>query len=216
MPNTIISQKIEHSLDEKYIRINFKGTPRDKMPRPSRKNGNTNLTSGISKDQICVIVAFDSNGNILIKVVGNGNASTNMISNALENKIDPNSILVTDSKNSYDKFAKDNNLQLIKIPSGMHKIDGYTINSVNEIMSEIETYLYRKRGISTKHLQHHMNFIQYRKNIKAALDYLDRNEKMYVDTISLKIKLKSNDVYKTPMPFDIGEYQKWYKEHHDE
>jgi len=203
-------------IDEKYIRINFKGTPRDKMPRPSRKNGNTNLTSGISKDQICVIVAFDSNGNILIKVVGNGNASTNMISNALENKIDPNSILVTDSKNSYDKFAKDNNLQLIKIPSGMHKIDGYTINSVNEIMSEIETYLYRKRGISTKHLQHHMNFIQYRKNIKAALDYLDRNEKMYVDTISLKIKLKSNDVYKTPMPFDIGEYQKWYKEHHDE
>ncbi len=201
--------------DEKYIRINFKGTPRDKMPRPSRKNGSTNLTSGISNDQICVIVALDSSGNILIKVVGNGNASTNMISKALENKIVPNSILVTDSKNSYDKFAKNNNLKLIKIPSDSHKKDGYTINGVNEIMSEIETYLYRKRGISSKHLQHHMNFIQYRKSIKAAYDYLDINEKMYVDTISLKIRLRSNDVYKTPMPFDVGEYQKWYKEHHD-
>ena len=203
-------------VDEKYIRINFKGTPRDKMPRPSRKNGSTNLTSGISNDQICVIVALDSNGNILIKVVGNGNASTNMIAKALENRIVPNSILVTDSKNSYDRFAEDNNLQQVKIPSGMHKKYGYTINGVNEIVSEIETYLYRKRGISTKHLQHHMNFIQYRKNIKAAVDYLDINEKMFVDAISLKIRLKSNDVYKTPMPFDVGKYQKWYKGHHDE
>lgn len=203
-------------VDEKYIRINFKGTPTDKMPRPSRKNGSTNLTSGISNDQICVIVALDSNGNLLIKVAGNGNASTNMISSALKDKIEPGSIIVTDSKNSYDKFAKTNNFKLIKIPSGMHKIDGYTINGVNEIMSEIEIYLYRKRGISSRHLQHHMNFIQYRKILKAAIEYLDINEKMYVDTISLKIRLKSNDVYNTPMPFDVDEYKKWYKEHHDQ
>ena len=68
-----------------------------------------------------------------------------MIAKALENRIVPNSILVTDSKNSYDRFAEDNNLQQVKIPSGMHKKYGYTINGVNEIMSEIETYLYRKR-----------------------------------------------------------------------
>ena len=44
------------------------------MPRPSRYNGNTDLTSGISNDQVCIIVAVDSNDTIVIKVVGNGNA----------------------------------------------------------------------------------------------------------------------------------------------
>ena len=60
-----------------------------------------------------------------------------------------------------------------------------------------------------------MNFIQYRKKIKYTIEYLDRNEKMYVDAISLKIRLKSNDVYSTPMPFDIDDYKEWYKRHHD-
>ena len=201
--------------DEKYIRINLKGTPSNKMPRPSRHNGSTNLTSGISKDQICVIVALDENDNLIIRVAGNGNASTNMISKVLNGKINSGSTLVTDSKNSYDKFAELNNLKLIKIAAGMHKQDNYSINDVNQIMSEIETYLNIKRGISTRHLQHHMNFIQYRKKIKYTIEYLDRNEKMYVDAISLKIRLKSNDVYSTPMPFDIDDYKEWYKRHHD-
>ena len=184
------------------------------MPRPSRYNGNTDLTSGISNDQVCIIVAVDSNDTIVIKVVGNGNASTDMITKALENKIEKGAIIVTDSKNSYEKFAKDNKLELIQIPSGMHKIDDYTINDVNEIIGEIENYLNLKRGISTRHLQHHMNFIRYRKIIKYTIEYLEINEKMYIDTIMLKTKLKSNDVYSTKQPIDIEEYKKWYKIHH--
>ena len=201
-------------IDEKYVRTSFKGTRHENMPRPSRYNGNTDLTSGISNDQVCIIVAVDSNDTIVIKVVGNGNASTDMITKALENKIEKGAIIVTDSKNSYEKFAKDNKLELIQIPSGMHKIDDYTINDVNEIIGEIENYLNLKRGISTRHLQHHMNFIRYRKIIKYTIEYLEINEKMYIDTIMLKTKLKSNDVYSTKQPIDIEEYKKWYKIHH--
>lgn len=124
-------------VDEKYVRISFKGTPINKMPRDSRYNGNTNLISGISNDQVCVIVAIDEYDSLVIKVVGNGSASKDMISRALKGKIELNSILVSDSKNSYINFAKENNLKLIQIPSGYHKKDNYTINYVNEIMTEI-------------------------------------------------------------------------------
>lgn len=72
-------------VDEKYIRTSFKGTPKDKMPRKSRHSGSSNLISGISNDQVCVIVAIDEFDEMIIKVVGNGQSTTKMISNALKN-----------------------------------------------------------------------------------------------------------------------------------
>lgn len=200
-------------VDEKYIRISFKGYRTEKMPRKSRKSGFDNLVSGISNDQLCVIVAIDSKDNILIKVVGNGPASTSMIEKALNNRIETNSILVTDSKNSYIKFAKDNNLNLVQIPHNMHSYKGYHLNDVNEIMTEISSYVTLKKGISAKHLQHHLNFILYRKFLKYTIEYLEINEKMYIDTIMLNITLKSNDVYSIDLPFDLEKYEQWCVEH---
>lgn len=200
-------------VDEKYVRISFKGFSPEDMPRPSRYDGHSNLISGISDDQLCVVVAIDEYDTLIIKVVGNGNASEAMISQALKNKIAPQSTIVTDSKNSYIPFAMKNNLGIIQIPSGSHQKDGYTINDVNEIMTEISSYLFRKKGVSSRHLQHHMNFIRYRKILKYTIEYLEINENMLVDTLLLRINLKSNDVYSTEMPFDVEEYQKWYAEH---
>lgn len=209
--NNIILKGIVQS-DEKYIRTSFKGFSKDKMPRESRHNGKDDKVSGISNDQVCVVVAIDEYDNLIIKVVGNGPASTQMISKALKNKIEENSILITDSKTSYIKFAEDNKLKLIPIPKGTHKVNNYTLNDVNEIMTEISTYLFRKRGISSRHLQHHMNFIMYRKKLKYMIEYLKINEDMFKNIILLDINLKSNDVYSTDMPFDVDEYSKWYQE----
>ena len=46
----------------------------------------------------------------------------------------------------------------------------YTINDVNEIMTEISSYLFHKKGVSSRHMQHHMNFIRYRKIIKYTVE----------------------------------------------
>lgn len=196
--------------DEKYVRISFKGFKRDDMPRPSRYDGHKDLTSGISKDQLCIVAAIDSFDTLIIRVVGNGNASTDMISLALNNKIDKGSILVSDSKNAYKSFAIENQLQLIQIPAGQHKISNYTINDINEIMTEISLYLYKKKGVSSRHLQHHMNFIRYRKILKYTIEYLEINKTMYLDSLTLQVKLKSNDVYSSEMPFNLEEYKNWY------
>ncbi len=74
------------------------------MPRSAKYDGHTNLTSGISKDQACVVVAVDSFDTLIIKFVGNGNASEKMISTVLKDKIDKPATIITDSKNSYEAF----------------------------------------------------------------------------------------------------------------
>lgn len=80
-------------------------------------------------------------------------------------------------------------------------------------MTEISNYLFRKRGVSSRHLQHHMNFIRYRKILKYTIEYLEINENMFIDTLLLKVNLKSNEVYSTQLPFDIDEYKKWCDSH---
>lgn len=197
--------------DEMYINVNFKGTKHDKMPRKSKKNGKSYKTAGTGDDFICVIAAIDNFDNIILEISDVGSASTDQISKILNNRIEPNSILVTDSKSSYIKYAIDNKLKLIQIPSGKHQKDGYHINDINELMSEISIYITNKRGISSKHLQQHLNFIKYRKIIKYTIEYLEVNEKIYKDAIILPVRTKSNDVYSKELPFDIEEYKKWFK-----
>lgn len=80
-------------------------------------------------------------------------------------------------------------------------------------MSEISIYLSMKRGISSRHLQHHMNFIRYRKILKYTIEYLEINENMYNDILLLDIELNGKDVYSTELPFDIDEYREWYSNH---
>lgn len=73
--------------DDKYIRLSFKGTRKDKMPRESRRNGFDNRTSGISNDQVCVLMAIDSYDNIFIKILGLGPLNTEELESNFANMI---------------------------------------------------------------------------------------------------------------------------------
>ena len=79
--------------DEKYVRLSFKGTRKDKMPRKSRKNGQESRTSGISMDQVCILMAVDSYDNIFIKIVGLGPLSSDDLENNFSDWIEEQSIL---------------------------------------------------------------------------------------------------------------------------
>lgn len=191
--------------DEKYFRISFKGTKHEKMPREARHSGTQNLKVGINKELACVVVAIDENDNIVIEVVGNGPASTEMIEKGLGGKIEKESILVTDSKNSYVKFAQKNGLILKQIPDGKYNVEEiYNLSEVNELILELENYItYIKKGVSTKHLQQHCNFVKYKKILKYTIEYLERNEKMYKDAIILCSNLTNRNISNIKLPFDI-------------
>ena len=193
-------------VDEKYFRINFKGTKHDKMPRKTKHSGSQDLKIGINNELSCVIVAIDEYDSIIVKVVGNGNVTTKYIENALSGKIEENSIIITDSKSSYIKFARDNNLILKQIPDGKYSVeDKYNLNNVNELILELENYINRvKRGVSTRHLQQYCNFIKYKKILKYTVEYLNRNQKLYKDSVILFSNLTNKEICQMELPFDIS------------
>lgn len=143
------------------------------MPITSRKSGVDDLTPGISKEQVCVIIAIDSSDRIIAKVAGNGPVTTEMIEKTLGGRIKMGSILVTDSKQGYRKFAKNNKLKLKQIPAKKHIFNNkYNIAELNELMSELEIYLQNFKGISTRHLQQYINLFVYRKHLKYTIEYI--------------------------------------------
>lgn len=197
--------------DEKYIRLSFKGTRSEKMPRKSRKNGNgyfQNRGSGISKSEhVCVVAAIDSLDHIILKVAGMGNASTSMIEKALGGKIEEGSILITDSKNSYIKFAKNNILNLKQIPSDKHKIEDYHLGELNSLLGEIDTLILNFKGISTRHLQSYLDWFRYRKVLKYTVEYLNTTNEIYKFILKEDSHLINDQVCKVAMPIDVSEIE---------
>ena len=192
--------------DEKYVRLSFKGTRKNKMPRESRKNGQEGRTSGISMEQVCILMAIDSYDNIFIKVVGLGPLSNDDLENNFTDWIEEKSILVTDSKSSYIKFAKDHNLILKQIPENKHTTkDGYHLGELNSLMSELDILLLKCRGISTRHLQEYLDLFRFRKIIKYTIEYLKQKKEMYNYSLLQTSNIKNKNVCKREMPVDVSE-----------
>lgn len=209
--STLKSYKVEQlhgvvQCDEKYVRLSFKGTRKDKMPRESRRNGFEGRTSGISMDQVCILMAIDEKDNIFVKIVGLGPLSTDDLKENFSDYIKEKSILVTDSKSSYIKFAEDKNLVLKQIPDGKYKTkDGYHLGELNSLMSELDVLLLKTRGLSTRHLQEYLDLFRFRKILRYTIEYLKQNKEMYQYVLIQTSNLKNNDICKRAMPVDVSE-----------
>ena len=101
-------------VDEKYERTSFKGFSKEKMPRCSRYNGKDGHISGISNDQVCIIVAIDEKDHLIIKVAGNGPASTNMINKALKNRIKSKKDKIKIAIDNTNRYVREENIDGIK------------------------------------------------------------------------------------------------------
>lgn len=192
--------------DEKYITLSFKGTRKDKMPRESRRNGFESKSAGMSKEQVCVLMAIDSYDNIYAKIVGLGQLTTKELNDNLADKIEKNSIIVTDSKSAYIKFAKENNFILKQIQSGKYKTDdGYHLGELNSLMSELDMLLKKYRGLSTRHLQEYLDFFRVRKILKYCIEYLQQSQEIYNYSLLQPSVLKAREICKKEMPINVNE-----------
>ncbi|MDD4188044.1 MAG: IS1595 family transposase [Bacilli bacterium] len=174
------------------------------MPRKSRKKGNQDKQIGIHKELVCVVGAIDENDNIILKIVGNGPASKDMIDKALKDKIKKGSTLVTDSKNSYVKFAFENDLLLKQIPTKKHTVEGmYNLGNINSLFSDLDNWISNFNGISTRHLQQYLDWFVYRKILKYTLEYINHKHRYHKESIIQSSSLRKKDVCKMPHPVDV-------------
>lgn len=201
--NTKLSGKIQ--CDEKYESINLKGMKKENMPRASKpRKSQGGSKRGVSNHQICIASAIDESDNIYLQIVGNGPITTEMVKKAFENRINSSSMMITDCKSSYEKFAFDNNIKLEQVKSGTYKnLNGYTLSEINALHSNLDLFLKCFVGVSTKHLQGYLDWFVYQKYLTYAIEFLDQPQTLMNYSLSRSSCIRISDIYSKEFLVDI-------------
>ncbi|MEJ9151301.1 IS1595-like element ISBsm2 family transposase [Bacillus smithii] len=139
--------------------------------RKARKRGGVAKKRGISKEQICVVVAHDRNGQILSQMVGRGRVTAMEIDEVLGKHIDTSALLCTDTATNYKKFATMKGLQheAINVRKGVYTKKGiYHIQHVNGYHTRLKKWMDRFQGVATKYLDNYLfwhRFLELNKKI---------------------------------------------------
>ena len=190
--------------DEKYFSINLKGTKSNNMPRYSKKRTSKgNSTRGISHHKICVVSSIDENDNLLLKIVGLGRCTTDMLKKSLGQKLKNAKSINADSASAYQDFCEYYNLTLNAIPSGFHSDGIYNISEINGVHSQLETWLSKFRGVSTRHLQEYLNWFVYIFTMKKRFMLSKIKTESYSKLLIDNNYIKSKDIFKIEMPIDL-------------
>ena len=191
--------------DEKYFSINLKGTKPDNMPRFSKKRTSTSSPyRGISHHKVCTVSSIDENDNLVLKIVGLGRCTTEMLEYALDDKVEDVDRFNTDSASAYRKFCKKHNIKLNAIPSGQHSNGEINISKINGIHSQLETWLSKFRGVSIRHLQEYLNWFVFIFTMKRKFSLNKVKTESYNTIVLNDNYIKSNDIFKIPLPIDIN------------
>lgn len=191
--------------DETYESINLKGTKKENMPRFSKPRSTKGGSKrGISNHQVCIASAIDEFDNCFLEIVGTGPITSEEVEGVFKEKIDVITILVTDCKSSYEKFSKKNNIKLEQVKSGTYvNSKGFSLANINSLHSEWTTFLSHFKGVSTKHLQHYLDWFCFQKLINYTTQILKQPLTMMKKSITNKCNITSNNVYDNTSGIDF-------------
>jgi transposase-like protein/IS1 family transposase len=145
-------------VDETYFLYSEKGK-RGISDRKPRKRGGKSKHSGISHEQVCVLVARDRTKATVSKVACMGRVVKTKVDNMIGSKLTPDNVLVTDAWRAYKTYAKEKGIEHYRIKSndGKHVIKGlYHIQNVNGLHSRMKQWIDRFKGVATKYLDNYL------------------------------------------------------------
>jgi len=154
------------------------------MPREPRKRGkgkNDKKKRGIYNDRICIEIAIDRKGNILMGAVCNGRIINTDIVEFFYGKLCKDITFCVDSYKSYIGVKKDLNVELKQVTRGKSMLDSvYHLQHVNSLHSAFKIWLIPFNGVSSKYIYNYLTwfkFLQLSKNNKKT----DRIKDMLVN-----------------------------------
>lgn len=157
--------------DDVYFTFSNKGERN--LDRQARKRGKGVFESkkrGVSTEKVAVIISADRKGNKHLKVVKRGRIRTKDIETVLKDKIEPKSVLCTDTHRSYTSFAKKNKIEhhTIKASAKEYKRGTFHVQHINFIASDLKSWIRCFKGVSTKYLQNYLNWYAVTEMIENA------------------------------------------------
>ena len=201
--STKLKGKVE--ADETYESINLKDTKPKNMPRFSKPwSSKGGSKRGISNHQVCIASAIDEYDNCFLEIVGTGSITSEQVINVFQDKVEDIDCFITDCKSSYEKFAKTNSINLEQIKSGTHvNHNGYNLGNINSLHSELATFLSHFKGVSTKHLQHYLDWFCFQKLINYTAEVLKQPLTMMKKATINSCAISSNNVYNNTSGIDF-------------
>ena len=199
--------------DETYESINLKGTKKDKMPRFSKhRSSKGGSKRGISNHQVCIASAIDEDDNCFLEIVGTGPITTEQVEKVFKEKVAFVKTFITDCKSSYEKFIREKNIKLEQVKSGTYvNSKGYNLANINSLHSEFSTFLSHFRGVSTKHLQHYLDWFSFQKLINYTVEIIKQPLEMMKKSIANNCNINSNNIFDNSSGID---FKSVYEEYH--
>lgn len=84
------------------------------MNRKSRQRGKVSNYKGLSHEQCCIFSASDCSGKEVFKCVNTEKPSSKNANNVLLEKVEPNSMIITDGAFCYNQLIEKTNSELIQ------------------------------------------------------------------------------------------------------
>ena len=150
-------------MDETYLLFSEKGKKKI-TDRKLRKRGGKSQYRGISKEQVCILVARDRNKNTIARTSCMGRIIKPKVEMAVGNYLSPANILCTDKWRAYKTYCQEKGIQhyRIKPEESGHVIKGlYHIQNVNNYHARFKKWLDRFNGVASKYLNNYLTWFKF-------------------------------------------------------
>lgn len=141
--------------DEMYLLHSLKGSRRvEDTGRKSRRRGGVATKRGLSKEQVCLVVAQDRHQQSLAEISGMGMPSAADVRQVLTQMVQKEAILCTDGAQAYRKYCQETEIQHVPV-DGKKRLKGslYHLNNVNNWHKRFrDWHNVDLRGVATKYL----------------------------------------------------------------
>ncbi len=165
-----LSSEVE--CDELELPLSNKGSRAlDRKPRKRGSGFKRNKGKG-EVTVVQVVAAVERNGGKYLKAVESKRLSKEEITKALDGKLADGTTLITDKHPSYKAFAKDNLSIKHKALLAKDHVDKgdktVHLQKVNNVHSQLRSFLRPFNGVSSKYLQNYLNWYAYADKIRES------------------------------------------------
>lgn len=157
--------------DETYMLESLKGKNRVKKlgTRKARNRGGVSQFRGISREQVCILVAVDRNGEIVSQVAGYGRISSMEIEGVIGDYLKDATCICTDAGKNFITYAKEKELEhyVLNARKGERVKGIYHIQHVNNYHKRWKDWMAKFQGVATKYLNHYLEYFRYLERFKS-------------------------------------------------
>lgn len=200
-------------IDSTFTGINLKGMKAKNMPRISKVRGKSKTDTnrkhkrGINSHKVCIVTAIDEWDTMLFEIAGNGAESTEKYQKYIE-RFDEDCTIVSDGKQAILEFASNNQFQKDTIrPKPNQKNyasqNGNNLGEVNQMHQEFKQMIKHYHGVSIRHLQHYLDWLVFRKQMKYQIRAEARKTKAYMLAMKGSVPFVTKDICSFELPIDV-------------